>query len=166
MAALSKQKWPYAKEDGSMTTESPATVESPFIDTLTQTYDASRKLWADALRSNQYKQGAGALRQLDVANPGEPDLFCCLGVACDLFIKAGGKLNADEPEDWTTMWNYGGHTACLPLAVRDWIGVNGNGTMADGVCLTNLNDRGMSFSDIADVIETAEFTREPGTFFG
>lgn len=35
------------------------------------------KMWADALRSGDYKQGIGRLRN-------EHNHFCCLGVLCNL----------------------------------------------------------------------------------
>lgn len=46
-----------------------------------------KNLWISALRSGEYQQGVGALRQK--ADPEQPDRFCCLGVLCDLAVKAG-----------------------------------------------------------------------------
>lgn len=42
-----------------------------------------KKRWVAALRSGDYKQGTGALRNAD-------NKFCCLGVLCDLHSKAHG----------------------------------------------------------------------------
>lgn len=44
-----------------------------------------RKKWIDALRSGDYEQGKGYLRQ--------HDYFCCLGVLCDLVDKNGWDLD-------------------------------------------------------------------------
>ena len=40
-----------------------------------------RELWMTALRSGKYKQTTGTLA--------DQDGHCCLGVACDLAVKAG-----------------------------------------------------------------------------
>ena len=39
--------------------------------------------WVDALRSGGYAQGIGSLKF--------DGKFCCLGVACDLFMKSEGR---------------------------------------------------------------------------
>lgn len=44
---------------------------------------ATAMLWAEALRSGEYKQTQGALRR--------DDCFCCLGVVCDILNPAGWK---------------------------------------------------------------------------
>ena len=40
--------------------------------------------WLKALRSGKYKQGRGALCQIDKKGT---ESFCCLGVLCDLYNK-------------------------------------------------------------------------------
>ncbi len=50
---------------------------------------ANRKNWARALRNGEYTQGIQTLQTADGA-------FCCLGVACDLFMKEFPELLAVE----------------------------------------------------------------------
>ena len=47
--------------------------------------------WVAALRSGEYKQGRGQLRS--------EDLFCCLGVLCDLHAKETGSEWRGEAHD-------------------------------------------------------------------
>lgn len=116
--------------------------------------------WVRALRSGEYEQGQGQLRDLD-------DKFCCLGVLCDLAVKAGVdvKVQADK-----SSYSYDGHGDFPPPAVGDWIGVDvavpfyekpetetcdakGCGCCVETHTLAELNDDGMSFEQIAEVIE-------------
>lgn len=98
---------------------------------------ANRKAWVEALRSGAYEQATETL----TAGGG----YCCLGVAC----KVMGKSN-DELRDHD---NLGG----LP-EVRAFFGIaeSDGGYTADGVsrCLAEDNDKGASFSEIADTIES------------
>jgi hypothetical protein len=128
-----------------------------------------RKVWVAALRSGEYKQGRNRLRN-------EDDTFCCLGVACDLAIKAGlenlqwGGPNTADPGGWVRSYRieilddlgmrFGG-TMYLPTLVRDWLGLQHQagefeeletGTVKS---LAALNDKGYTFEEIADLIETA-----------
>jgi len=104
-----------------------------------------KQKWLNALRSGDYQQGRNYLRT--------DNGFCCLGVLCDLY----GKENNVE-------WNFvnNGHNyefeefeSYLPSSVRKWAGVEGynflvnNGTET----LSELNDRGSTFEQIAYVIE-------------
>lgn len=50
---------------------------------ITRSRDEVFDLWLNALRSGQYQQGFGRLK--------EGNNFCCLGVVCDLAAKDGGK---------------------------------------------------------------------------
>lgn len=102
--------------------------------------------WVEALRSRKYKQGDGCLRN--------GDNFCCLGVLCD--ISGLGKWEKSDHYDNGLF--YCGTNAVLPGSVMDWSGINHFKGLfktdeGDGVCLTSLNDSGMSFAEIADVIE-------------
>ena len=104
-----------------------------------------KQKWVSALRSGDYQQGRNYLRT--------DNGFCCLGVLCDLY----GKENNVE-------WNFvnNGHNyefeefeSYLPSSVRKWAGVEGynflvnNGTET----LSELNDTGSTFEQIADFIE-------------
>ena len=116
-----------------------------------------KMLWIDALRSGDYKQGRAVLRS-------QNDEFCCLGVLCDL---SGGEWSGTDQNAYsfkpaspdgleqTSSVHY------LPPQVRydaelpnsfggcgDIILLNGN-----SVALASLNDSGLSFSQIADLIE-------------
>ena len=92
--------------------------------------------WLEALRSGRYKQDRGKLRT--------ENGFCCLGVLCDVIDS--------NSWDWFE----------LPDGGKSYI--HGNDTsyvtsMKYGNCelyqieLSNMNDRGKSFSEIADYIE-------------
>lgn len=137
-------------------------------------------LWTEALRSGDYTQATGALVDVDGSN-GEIVGHCCLGVLCDLAVKAGvkvdyegpkehrGEYDPTDPEDvyWTGV-TYDGADALLPKSVRDWAGMKTN----DGSIeipwdepdnsemendwtdsLAGMNDSGKSFRQIANLIE-------------
>ena len=114
--------------------------------------------WVAALRSGQYEQAEGVLRN--------DEGYCCLGVLCDLYAKETGM-------DW---WDGGGEYAMhgnnntLPIEVRAWAKLADEfgsyveiETDEDGathppyrtdVSLTELNDTwNYDFKQIADVIE-------------
>jgi len=107
-----------------------------------------RKQWVAALRSAEYKQGKDRLRM--------GDKFCCLGVACD--ISGLGK--------WVKGMIYkssmGYAKSSLPGDVADWLGINrGDDLVHIGIgfkrnTLAYLNDSGVDFNRIADIIEKNE----------
>jgi hypothetical protein len=74
--------------------------------------NGNAKAWVAALRSGEFKQTCGTLR--DVLG------YCPLGVACALATRAGvvqekmsnGKIEYDD------------HSALLPFSVRDWLGLS------------------------------------------
>lgn len=118
------------------------------------------KAWVKALRSGDYKQGRGKLR--------DGSLFCCLGVACDLAIKAGlvserghpfywgcAAVGDDYVSDGDPDFNRSGN---LPFRVMEWLGLRTqSGHMLNGKFLVDINDDIMSPSDfnkIADIIES------------
>ena len=120
-----------------------------------------KKLWVDALRSGNYQQGLGQLRC--------GDTYCCLGVLCDLHDRDQGGPGWDDKDQ-----TYLRCDALLPGEVAKWAG-----TIADDSdfalgefnvslpdCslddpsfadheydLTEVNDNGFSFLQIADLIE-------------
>jgi hypothetical protein len=110
-----------------------------------------RARWTAALRSGDYSQGRDTLRR--------DDLFCCLGVLCDLAVKDGavtGKPHGDG------RWAYSGTATVLPRAVQEWaaletcdplIAVPGRVPAS----LTELNDdENWTFARIADAIDGGE----------
>lgn len=98
--------------------------------------------WVKALRSKKYKQGKDFLRQNNE--------FCCLGVLCDL-----SKSNEWIKSQFDDTYYYLGANKILPEDVRLWAGLKTeNGTMSnDLMCLTELNDNGKTFKQIANIIE-------------
>jgi len=101
------------------------------------------KAWIAALRSGKYKQGTGALC--------DDGRFCCLGVACDLAVKAGVDLSIGKRGSNTTFDEKFG---MLPRKVQCWLGLaSDNGSMI-GDTLVSMNDIGSTFSEIADLIES------------
>lgn len=108
-----------------------------------------KKLWVEALRSGNYKQGKYGLKR--------EDEFCCLGVLCDLHAKENSRNWEPIPYDKFEM--YGGQTAILPVVVRKWAGLDQSvpvlkspkdDSTLDAVV---LNDGGATFAQIADLIE-------------
>ena len=108
-----------------------------------------KQQWVTALRSGEYAQGYGHLRK--------DDEYCCLGVLCDLAVKAAvthGRQIGDT-------FQYGAfgqeQRYYLPADVRDWAELEfRNPTVwRDGnrVYLAELNDKRTPFSEIADLIE-------------
>jgi hypothetical protein len=115
--------------------------------------------WINALRSGKYKQARGVLTDRDGGH-------CCLGVACELAVELGittrhkYEAGVRYGEDGTSM-------ATPPLEVQEWLGLldqwgsfrNEEGGFSDA--LTEMNDNGASFEEIADVIAD-----EPPGLFG
>jgi hypothetical protein len=96
--------------------------------------------WIAALRSGDYKQTQGRLRA--------HDLFCCLGVLCDVTKDdAGGKWMPDD----TFVWDGHHWSTVLPGGIQRFCGMpDGVGIVSE---LVRLNDRGVSFAEIANYIE-------------
>lgn len=103
-----------------------------------------KKLWIEALRSGEYKQGKYRL----VNERGTPTKFCCLGVLTNLYVEATGDADVWERRDNT-----------LDYAVQRWAGLIGPNPWlgpldnAEGSSAIDLNDNGVPFPEIADLIE-------------
>jgi len=104
--------------------------------------------WVKALRSGKYKQATGQLKRQD---DGGSTTFCCLGVACELAVKAGA-IKA-----------YLGWNGALPGEVRQWLGLSSTEGRFEKkklkgsfvIDLTDLNDNlKYSFKQIARFIES------------
>lgn len=115
-----------------------------------------KEQWVKALRSGDYKQGKTRLET--------DEGFCCLGVLCDLAVKAGIIERRPTAAIRGGVASYGveGLTreiSVLPRLVVDWAGlidcnplvrINGHYYHA----LSHMNDiEGSSFLEIADLIE-------------
>lgn len=113
------------------------------------------RLWIEALRSGEYKQGKGALQ-----HNGE---FCCLGVACEVAIKNELDIkvfhDADGFVQYDVEYNY------MPIVVGEWFGFERddltNPRLGKGIGLNavRVNDElKLSFEEIADALEKRYLT--------
>ena len=146
-----------------------------------------KQQWLDALRSGEYEQTRGRLRRGMPLDPEDLDDgynagYCCLGVLCDLAVKAGvTQLHEERPfeeSDYENERNYVSYSygvsegrkdsSVLPPEVVKWAGL---GNAVDAVnpyveelpadadeftpraTLASENDGGKSFEEIAKIIE-------------
>lgn len=109
-----------------------------------------KKIWIEKLRSGEYEQIEGRLKVINFSK----NSYCCLGVLCDIHnqYKLGewvhGLYQTEDEEQ----------TEILPHSVKKWAGLENN--CGDVVCIRGVtralsehNDLGVSFSEIADAIE-------------
>lgn len=124
-----------------------------------------KKKWLSALRSGEYLQSKGTLKN--------EDGYCCLGVLCDLYAKEHDDVNWEHrtfEDSQCDKFYFDGNSEYLSLSVIEWAGlkshdpsiqieyenVNDNGTTFTDYYeqpLSELNDEGVSFMKIADYIE-------------
>jgi hypothetical protein len=117
----------------------------------------ARKLWVEALRSGEFAQTTGVLR--------DENGYCCLGVACEIAVQHGviEPPQGHKAVAGRIFYNFDGSDATLPDSVREWLGLwaddgsiynDGSGSIYnDGESLTKMNDNGKTFAEIAAVIE-------------
>ena len=117
----------------------------------------NRRKWVEALRSGKYKQTSGSLH--------DDNGFCCLGVACE--ISGLGEWERDAIFGNQTDYRYMGKTGSLPAPVAAWLGLTSksptwdegkwseSGNITDDMDdnLAVRNDEGVTFAEIADIIE-------------
>lgn len=96
--------------------------------------------WVAALRSGDYKQGIGGLRDTH-------DSFCCLGVLCDIVDPGGWQDPVMSGADWVTHRGAQG----FPDSLLEDVGVDRFFSRR----LAKKNDGGITFDKIADLIEGA-----------
>lgn len=131
-------------------------------------YHIRRSEWSKALKSGTYKQGTGSLVFVPEEKEFRESEYCCLGVACMLFKDKIGLITyrADESE----------HSYCIGFADEDKEFFEGGlssyviltpkskkflGLSDDSVrILTTLNDRGVGFPVIADVLNNLPYEME------
>ena len=111
-----------------------------------------KERWIKELRSGDYEQGMGALHRVR----GGQNVFCCLGVLSHLAWLGGVVEREFNPT--TGCYRYGTDdytsSGVLVDAVRDWSGVDNEfGWYGAGGSLTSDNDEGLTFEQIANVIE-------------
>jgi len=99
-----------------------------------------KKQWVEALRSGKYKQGRRWLRHTD--------LFCCLGVLCDLHAQATNH-------DWDNLENYLDCGEVLPEEVVRWAGLDDDDPFVNKGRVSYYNDsKQLNFDEMADLIES------------
>lgn len=109
------------------------------------------KKWISALRSGKYKQGTGSLKELLLG--GSEERFCCLGVAGDLLVQATVLTWTPElsipPRFNLSDFSIG----VLPMrrCVLQYNLPHEASVLSH--LLICLNDNGVSFSSIADILE-------------
>lgn len=124
--------------------------------TVTEVRDA----WVGALRSGEYHRGTLGMRRVVAGR----ELFCPLGVLCDLASKVGfgeweSSLYDFDHYNFRTVGNDGivySSTMVLPRPITEWAALsNDNGSTKDGSCVSHQNDyKGKTFEEIADLIDS------------
>jgi hypothetical protein len=118
-----------------------------------------KEKWVAALRSGEYRQTRSTLR--------DETGFCCLGVLTDLYLK-------ENDEEWVlinTHYSFDDENLLLPQQVQEWAEIDtdprlslNEASSAIRIALESyqsnipptlavLNDYGVPFKEIADVIE-------------
>lgn len=100
-----------------------------------------RDEWVAALRSGEYKQGKGLLK--------DGDKYCCLGVLC--VINGLDFVYGDEDNNSPVGFKHGDccEAEFLPSSFADLVGLSSG----DQRSLAHMNDAGRSFASIASEIE-------------
>jgi hypothetical protein len=107
--------------------------------------------WVTALRSGEYAQGRGRLRQLGAAGG---TLHCCLGVLCELAAAEGVAEYRYGLFYGTSTQVETGFGGVLPYDVKEWAGLTSADPLVDGRLLSVWNDgERLSFEAIAEKIE-------------
>lgn len=138
--------------------------------------EAARKAWIEALRSGEYTQTQEQLRRLQPVYKEDPETgdttdevlqsagFCCLGVACDLYLKLEQPASMKwDDEKFVYSMDVDGTVhhvvGDLPTVVQDWLGlIDSEGKHRyDGTTLAERNDSGDSFEGISSKLETGDF---------
>ena len=101
-----------------------------------------KQAWTEALRSGKYQQG-----RENLCNNGK---FCCLGVLTDLYIQA---TNQEWHHDVGGSYSFETEGGILPFSVQQWAGINAPNPYVGGNHITGWNDDGMSFAELASLIE-------------
>ena len=126
--------------------------------------------WVNALRSGDYEQGQGALRNFD-------GQYCCLGVLCDLYDKhrmeefgaeSSWAVDTVSLNEYISVLGDRSEVGVPPNAVVDWAGLSDNNPdilvdLEDEIgeekyqyelAIAELNDdKGLTFNELADLIE-------------
>lgn len=107
-------------------------------------------IWVDALKSGEYMQGKDNLSQMNKLT--NKDSFCCLCVACEVYMKKGNDLPKRVmifcSEVDIIHYGQSREYEYLPKEVSSWLELNTDEQKA----LAKMNDDGQSFEIIADTI--------------
>ena len=112
----------------------------------------NQKLWLDALRSGEYKQGQD---ELHITHVGK-NYFCCLGVAAKIFADDTTDIRTTKNMIYSLIYSYDGCGCSAPEYVVEALGlVDDTGRSLSGAneSLSFLNDTCCSFEQIADHFE-------------
>lgn len=106
-----------------------------------------KKEWTEALRSGEYPQTAGTLRD-DVG-------FCCLGVLCEIAVKHGVIPEVSvEDINGKNFYDYDRATATPSRKVIEWAGLpDSNPTLGEYAAAEWNDEQGKGFNEIADLID-------------
>jgi hypothetical protein len=110
-----------------------------------------KKDWTDALRSGRFEQGSTSLRRESETG----DQYCCLGVLCELLVEANLLDRRFEENHYA----YGAKGAAydvggLPKVAQKLTGLSLLGHRGPGKDdLASLNDSGVPFTEIANIID-------------
>lgn len=120
-----------------------------------------KQKWIDALRSGEYPQGRSKLYS--------GDGFCCLGVLCDIYAKEVGDIAWVKKDPSKTVdvdkwdyWYFDDQSEVLPDCVCKWAEMDENDPVVINdivgqedyiTTLSSLNDKGVTFEDLSEVIE-------------
>lgn len=131
--------------------------------------NAALRLLIATLRSGKYQQTKGRLRE--TIGPNGEQGYCCLGVACDLFDST--RWREEFPREWVysvapnmvvgirtsgtvlpdEVCRHYGFEIASGIDIRSIV-IFGKGKVKEILeSLSSLNDSGMSFAHIADLIE-------------
>lgn len=103
--------------------------------------------WLKALESGEYQQTTGVLKA-ELQNG--QHAYCCLGVACEVANKTKArKVNVSVDNDQV-----------LPSNMTSLLGISENGSFVVSIvfegrefsCLAEMNDYGVDFKEIAQII--------------
>lgn len=98
-----------------------------------------KQKWVEALRSGKYEQGENLLRYKNT--------YCCLGVLCDLYSQDWSNAELQD------VYSFGGEIEVLPDNVKNWARLDYPNPPTSRGNLAYLNDRGVTFEKLADLIE-------------
>ncbi len=108
--------------------------------------DRVEELWCSALRSGKFPQGRNVLS--------DGISFCCLGVLCELAAEENICIKGTDTDGIIL---YDDQRSVLPESVMAWAGLTESNPDVwldqDTPCLAELNDKGIAFSTLADLIE-------------